>query len=250
MCECAVLFPRRCDVVDPLEGLRAQQACVQGSWPDRRPLVLCCCHFKQSLAEEWASISPLSSAALKGQACCDRAEPRKRRANWKIILVWVPEMSAALVIPASPLELLSAIITFSGRRCRSGRSPAHSGNFPSWRLIDGDLKGPGVPYYHRIIMGCSWRQTGAHNWLLHSLKGNVGKGFVSVQIPGLTLGLTHDRGGKKSLSLQDWVFRKGREGRFCSVPAAGTLKGFIWLWSICFKFCLFSAFFLRTMLTG
>lgn len=64
-------------------------------------------------------------------SCCDRPELRKRRANWKLILVWVPEMSAAPVIPASPLQLLSTIITFSSRRCRSGHSPADSGNFPS-----------------------------------------------------------------------------------------------------------------------
>lgn len=53
-------------------------------------------------------------------SCWDRPELRKRRANWKLILVWVPEMSAAPVIPASPLQLLSTIITFSGLRCRSG----------------------------------------------------------------------------------------------------------------------------------
>lgn len=46
-------------------------------------------------------------------SCWDRLEPRKRGANWLLILVWVPEMSGANVISAIPLYLLSRIITFS-----------------------------------------------------------------------------------------------------------------------------------------
>lgn len=75
-------------------------------------------------------------------SCWDRPEPRRRRAKWKLILVWVPEMSAAPVIPASTLQLLSTVITVSGR------SSADSRNFHSQWLVNGDLKGPGVPYHH------------------------------------------------------------------------------------------------------
>lgn len=46
-------------------------------------------------------------------SCWDKLEPRKRGANWMLILVWVPEMSGASVISAIPLYLLSRIITFS-----------------------------------------------------------------------------------------------------------------------------------------
>lgn len=47
------------------------------------------------------------------QSCLDRLEPRKRGANWLLILVWVPEMSGASMISAIPLYLLSGIMTFS-----------------------------------------------------------------------------------------------------------------------------------------
>lgn len=57
------------------------------------------CHFKQSFTkpiptEEWPSIAPLFIWLFEVPSCWDRLEPRKRGANWMLILVWVPEMSA------------------------------------------------------------------------------------------------------------------------------------------------------------
>lgn len=56
---------------------------------------------------------PLFYLPLWSVSCWDRLEPRKRGANWMLILVWVPEMSGASVISAIPLYLLSRIISFS-----------------------------------------------------------------------------------------------------------------------------------------
>lgn len=57
------------------------------------------CHFKQSFTkpippEEWPSIALLFICAFEVPSCWDRLEPRKRGANWMLILVWEPAMSA------------------------------------------------------------------------------------------------------------------------------------------------------------
>lgn len=137
-------------------------------------------------------------------SCWCRLEPRKRRANWKLILVWVPEMSAACVIPGAfvhshhILRPWMRLCPFSAWFWEFSLLRAH----PRWSER---ARCPPIITVASIIMGCYshwWRQTSAHDWLLHNLKGNVGKGFVSVQIPGLTLGLTHDRGGKALCCLR------------------------------------------------
>lgn len=136
-------------------------------------------------------------------SCWCRLEPRKRRANWKLIPVWVPEMSAACVIPGAfvhnhhILRPWMRLCPFSAWFWEFSLLRAHQ----RWSER---ARCPPIITVASIIMGCYshwWRQTS--DWLLHNLKGNVGKGFVSVQIPGLTLGLTHDRGGKSSL-LPSW----------------------------------------------
>lgn len=151
-------------------------------------------------------------------SCWCRLEPRKRRANWKLI----PEMSAACVIPAAfvhshhILRPWMRLCPFPARFWEFSLPRAH-------RRWSERARCPPIITVASIIMGCYshwWRQTSAHDWLLHNLKGNVGKGFVSVQIPGLTLGLTHDRGGKTSL-LPLWD-RKAR--RLNRIPPVGTWK--------------------------
>lgn len=158
-------------------------------------------------------------------SCWCRLEPRKRRANWKLIPVWVPEMSAACVIPGAfvhshhILRPWMRLCPFSAWFWEFSLLRAHQ----RWSER---ARCPPIITGASIITGCYshwWRQTS--DWLLHNLKGNVGKGFVSVQIPGLTLGLTHDRGGKSSLlPSRDRVFRNWKEWRLNRIPPVGMWK--------------------------
>lgn len=184
-------------------------------------------------------------------SCWCRLEPRKRRANWKLILVWAPEMSAACVIPGAFVHSHHSLRPWM-RLCP----------FPAWFWEFSLLRAhqswserarcPPIITVASIIMGCYshwWRQTSVtHDWLRHNLKGNAGKGFVSVQIPGLTLGLTHDRRGKSS-SLPPWdrVFRNWKERRLNFILVLSYQKHPVV--GVCFHFSLFSTMFLKTMLT-
>lgn len=140
----ALLFPCCTCAVGTVEGPPALQPCVRACVRASRAagLTVGLCHTSKAASgfvllpfqtkPRWRMSvhRPAFIWRFEEASCWDRPELRKRGANWKLILVWVPEMSAAPVIPASP-ELLSTIITFSGRQCSSGHSPADPGNFPS-----------------------------------------------------------------------------------------------------------------------
>lgn len=94
-----------CCAAQTLEGRRRGPSYCTAGWnlthhsTSKQLSFLYSCHFKQSLTkpippEEWPSIAPLFISLFEVPSCWDRLEPRKRGANWMLILVWVPEMSA------------------------------------------------------------------------------------------------------------------------------------------------------------
>lgn len=119
-------------------------------------------------------------------SCWCRLEPRKRRANWKLILVWVPEMSAACVIPGAFVHSHHIL-----------RPWMRLGPFSAWfwefsllrahRSWSERARCPPIITVASIIMGCYshwWRQTSAHDWL-RQLKRKCGKRFCVCSDSGI-----------------------------------------------------------------
>lgn len=98
-------FPHCCWAVEAFwpGGVHPEQL----AWPSasatlqNQPSVFVFVPFQTKPCRRMTVHRPPFISRFEEPSCLYRLELRKRRANWKLILVWVPEMSAACLIPGA-----------------------------------------------------------------------------------------------------------------------------------------------------